>query len=44
MGIGDAYGIENAGADYLFRRQGHDDGERDVFQRFRRIFCLLARQ
>ena len=32
MGIGDAYGIEGAGADDLFRRRGHDDDEtRRVF-------------
>ena len=43
MGIDDAYGIKGAGTDDVPRRRGHDDGERDVFLRFRRMFCLLAR-
>ena len=31
IGLGDAYGIEGAGADDFSRRRGHHDGERDVF-------------
>ena len=30
-GLGDAYGIEGAGADDVSRRRGHHDGERDIF-------------
>ena len=30
-GLGDAIGIEGAGADNLSHRRGHDDGERVAF-------------